>query len=68
MSKNQYKVYKITEGQVEPHSRHNGFFYAQLQCDLLKQKGIACWIMYRDRIVDHDIKRKIQKNGVLNEI
>lgn len=63
--KNSYKVYKLVDGQPVLHSRHNGWQYADIQIGLLKRKGIACWVMYRSEIVDHDVKRKVKKNGIL---
>lgn len=55
--KNQYKVFKVVEGEVIEHSSHNNFEYAVIQRDQLRKKGISSMMMYRGQIVEQDVKK-----------
>ena len=43
--KNQYKVFKVVEGEVIEHSSHNNFEYAVIQRDQLRKKDTSDQIL-----------------------
>jgi hypothetical protein len=58
-----YKVVKIVNGDTVCHSKHQNWDYAEVQRDLQRKKGLACFITYKGKMVEKDVKKISKLKG-----